>query len=228
MKKNTIGGIIFLCLFLAGMAGAVICSYIEPLLSVVCIGAIFLSAGIFAIASTGISLQNFPLLLFPLVGAGMVVLPILQLYQDAHPGMRPIVTETLMVTLLLLLFLAVGVCLVIGGAGMRFYKQLFCNMPVEATCTDVIRRRTSKGKRVYIPNWTYYYEGQTYTYSGAGTNYNIPEVGEVREFLIHPDKPQMCFNKKDYTFIIMTIMGIIFIGVSLLALYAVHTGMMPV
>ena len=47
-----------------------------------CIGAIFFIFGLFFLSSQKLSLNNVPILLFPLVGVLMIIIPALMLYAE--------------------------------------------------------------------------------------------------------------------------------------------------
>lgn len=216
-------GIITLIIFLGGIMGAAIFGETEPKAAIMCVGAIFLWFGIIAIASTKMSLDNAPLLLFPVIGGLMVAIPGLMLLSENSADFHFEITESMIIHLLLFSMMIVGAAIIILPIINHRKKLERCSLSVQARCIALDMRisHTSKGRRVktYAPKWEYYVNGQIYevqehTYS----NVSVPTVGSVYEILVDPYEPTYIYRVVNSHRIMTLAMGIAFVVMPFIAI----------
>ncbi len=212
-------GILVLAVFLGGIGGIIAFHKTEPLLSILCAGLIFLVVGLISTFSSKMTFNRMPVLLFPLVGAGMVVMPTLFLYEKHHPGSMPIDLEWLSMLLLVLLFLIVGIGVFVAGLWRMATHMRHCTEVVTAQCVDVDMRRSSKSnKMLYSPRWEYQFCGQVYTIQSSGYSSSRVQVGDTKELKIDPQNPHRTNADLGMTVISLFAIGLVCIIVSLIAL----------
>lgn len=228
-RMKPAAGILFLILFFGGIVGASVFSKIEPRISLMCFGLIFLSVGIVVISSNGkrMTLHNLPLFIFPLIGLIFIAAPAYTMYAEKHPE-NSVDLGALAPVFMLGLFLLVGLGFLILPPIIRKAQAKRCTDSVMAVCINVDshRTRTSKGHhtRVYAPTWKFVYQGREHiqkesTYS----NVSVPKVGDEVELHINPSDPTDFYREAKGHSIMYAFMGVIFAGVALFSLYLMFT-----
>ncbi len=216
--RASIGGILFLIIFIGSIIAAVIFSKTEPLYSVVSAGVCFTAAGVMMLTQNK-KKQLFGSLLFLLVGLGMVIVPLIFKYQEAHPEIAPILAKQIVPILILGLFVLVGGGLAVSAVCSFFSKKGRCSEPVQVTCIALNTRRSSKGNTLYAPVWEYYYNGRTYRkMDSTASNVGYPRIGETRNYMLDPNDPEELFNPSPAGTIGMVLFGAVFGGFPLMIL----------
>lgn len=217
-------GIFTLLVFIGGIIGAIHYSDIDQRISIMCVGGIFLWIGIIAVASTKLTLENLPVLLFPLVGLLMAGIPGVMLLNEKSDDFNFEITEEMIIYLCLFGFLIAGICILIVPMLIRKKKLETCTLTVEARCIDMQYRwhhsRKGRAHKVYAPKWEYMVNGQIYTHQETGySNVGIPNIGDVEEVLVNPDDPNELYRYVKSQDLIVKVIGIMFVGVSVLSLF---------
>lgn len=207
--------ILFVIVFIVCFIGAIIFSKTEPRAMVICIGAIFFIVGIAALFSVKLSLENSFILVFPLVGALMIIIPALMIYADNSDNLDPEAVERLAVNCAICGFTLVGIGLIVIPPLIHNKKMKIFTVSIEACCID-LDFRYSKSKhggrtKLYAPVWEYDYNGNMYTYKeNTYTNVNVPQIREVRQLLLNPDEPSELYRPSASIRIMLLIMGLAF------------------
>ena len=123
-------------------------------------------------------------------------------------------------------FLLVGILLLIQLV-LEKLEQKKCTYAVQGKCVDVkwhySNSSDGRSTKTYCPVYEYYYNGQTYTGSQEiYTKFLYVNEGEYREIFLNPEKPTVFYEKgMSRTFNIVSLMiGVIFIAVSVIVVYA--------
>ncbi len=226
-KKMTPGALIFLIVFLGGIVGAMILCKFDELYAVMCGGLCFLSSAVYALTQQKGKGAMFPIILVGLVGLGMIGVPLLWKYQVSHPEMKPILTEQLGLVAFALVFFGVGVGILIAAFRSHQHRTKCCTVSVQATCIELIRKRSSKGGVLYNPVWEYYFGGQTYTQNDpVSSNVGVPQVGEQVEIMVNPENPTDYYRRGNGEMALLLVIGSIFAVVGLIILIAAIKGAM--
>ena len=227
-RKKTaenIKGIAFLIFFLSMMGAiTVTASTGHTALCAVCFGLLFFVAGIFAFCSPKPSLKNAPALIFSVIGAGIIVLPLLVKYTDIEENIPDEIIPYIVVSA----FLIIGLCFLIFPT-VSFVHKKNTYTPVMAVCRELDMRwsRSKNGgrRRVYAPTWEYYFDGQYYTVkSNSYSNIDVPKEGEEYELLINPDEPEKFFRPSMKTLIFFWFFGGMWTFIPLMILFTMFNG----
>lgn len=205
-KKPNIKGILFLAFFVIMVIALIFTAskgYITA--AIICFGILFLVLGLAACLSTKITLQNAPLLLFPIVGAGAVIIPLVKEFSDFT------ISADITVILVLGVFMLIGLGFLIIPAAIYIHKKKTC-VPVMAVCKDLdVRYSRSKNggrKKIYAPTWEYYFDGEFHTVrSNAYSNIDVPEIGGEYELYIDPNDPKKFYRPSMKTLIFFIVFG---------------------
>ena len=227
-KGSGIKSAVFLITFVGAILGAIVFSQIEPLLCVTCIGAVFLVIGTMG-ALQGRFPDNAPMLIVPLIGLLMTVLPVVALY-GRRTGTTLLTVDTV-VTIALGVMILVGVGLVVLPPVIHAARLRRCTCTVPAVCifrtyrfdrsTDA--RGRSYTRQIYSPVWQYAQDGVVYVTAEGVYGADTPEIGERREILCDPQHPADIYRPQKAARIIPTIIGILFVVLPLVALFVLHT-----
>lgn len=226
-KKNSVGtaiiSIIFLAWFVASLVGLIYFSnHQQGAIAVAIGGQYFLVFGILGIVSTIKSKDFQPiLLLFPVVGIGMIVGGFIYQY-----GSEEVLAyaEKHLPDAFLLLFFAVGATMVLSTFFNVKKKRTNCTYAMMATCVKV-KTGWHNRHRTYCPIYEVYFRGETVQLcNNVYTNIDHIAVGDQREVHLNPDNPTEYYEeimlKKESLF--LYVMGGAFVAASLLAIYMVH------
>ena len=140
-NKHSIGsiiaGILFLIIFIGGMIGMYVGSKTDLRICLMSLGAILLSVGIVA-AVNGIKIKGAkkitPLTIaaiFILIGAGLIIYPLLNIFTGFVIGNEIIVYSALG------MFVLIGLLLIIIPIAKNLYLKKVCTVVVEAKCTEL-------------------------------------------------------------------------------------------
>lgn len=140
-NKHSIGsiiaGILFLIVFIGGMIGIYIGTTDDIRISIISLGAILLAVGIAAISSAvkqkG-SKKVLPVtisLVFVLIGAGLITLPLLNMLTGFEIGGEIIIYASLG------LFVVIGLLLILIPIAKMVYMKRVCTCVVEAKCVGL-------------------------------------------------------------------------------------------
>ena len=215
--------ILFSIIFIAGFIGSIVFSKIEPRATVICIGALFFIMGMAALFSEKLSLKNLFVLIFPVVGAFMIVIPALMIYAENSDNLDYEAIERFALNCVIGAFALVGIGFIVIPPVIHNKKMKKFTISIEACCIDLDFRysRSKHGRsiKLYAPIWQYDYNGNMYTYKeNTYTNVNVPQIREVRQLLLNPDEPSELYRPSAFVRIMLLIMGLAFAAFGILGL----------
>lgn len=213
----------FLAMFIGCIIGAVAFSKSEPRISVICAGTIFFVTGLTGIFSQKLTRNTLPILLFPIVGAGMIIIPALLMYSEKNDGFNFHIGERFAANSILTFLMLIGICILVIPPVVHKKRLALCTETVEALCINMKSHLSGSGKggrtRVYAPDWEYYFDGNTYVYQETSySNMDVPTVGETYQLLLNPDKPDELYRPSAANRRFLFFMGLAFAGMSLFGL----------
>ena len=220
---NTLKTIFVVIVFVGGFIGAMVFHKTEPRATIMCIGAIFFFIGLFVLFSQKLSLNNIPILIFPIVGLLMIIIPALMFIAEDSDELESEFVERLAINCFIGVFVLVGISLIVFPPVIHNLKMKVFTVSIEAVCIHLDRHisRTRKGRRTitYAPTWEYDYNGNLYTYKESTyTNLSVPKVGAVYPLLINPDKPEELYRPIKSVRMLLLFMGTMFTAMGILAL----------
>jgi hypothetical protein len=192
MKKEHICGGLFLVWFFASLGLAWYFSETDrALLCIPIVGQVFLVIGIAAVCAARDQIKSqLVILMFPIIGAGMIVGGILS-YFDISLFHQT--AETICSLMMINVFTVAGVLFLL----QRRFREKKCTYPIQGKCVDVRTDRMrsnhngrTRYKTVYCPVYEIYYKDELHTIcNNEYTNYGKPVVGNSYALKINPDKP---------------------------------------
>ena len=225
-NKHSIGsiiaGILFLIIFIGGMIGMYVGSKADLRICLMSLGAILLSVGIVA-AVNGIKIKGAkkitPLTIaaiFILIGAGLIIYPLLNIFTGFVIGNEIIVYSALG------MFVLIGLLLIIIPIAKNLYLKKVCTVVVEAKCTEL----ASSGFYYYdgrcspyIPVWEYTFDGDTYhEKEPTARNIALPSEGDYCELHVNPDVPTEFYQEASPVNLFFLILGACFAALGILAI----------
>lgn len=225
-NKHSIGsiiaGILFLIVFIGGMIGIYIGTTDDIRISIISLGAILLAVGIVA-AVNGIKIKGAkkitPLTIaaiFILIGAGLIIYPLLNIFTGFVIGNEIIVYSALG------MFVLIGLLLIIIPIAKNLYLKKVCTVVVEAKCTEL----ASSGFYYYdgrcspyIPVWEYTFDGVTYhEKEPTARNFALPSEGDYCELHVNPDVPTEFYQEASPVNLFFLILGACFAALGILAI----------
>ena len=214
---NPILTVVTLVVFIGGMIFAVLVHSKQPQLSVMAIGVIFLYMGIMVLCTTKLDTRNFFILIFPIIGSAMVLIPAVNIWQKRHHS--PAIPDDITFILIMVYMAVTGLIIVIGSIAARVINARVYTAAVEAECTELLSKR-QRGKHgyhtLYCPVWKYTYAGKEYTSSeNVYSNVNVPKVGETKEIYVDPDAPANICSGELAPTVLAVIVGGVFAAVAL-------------
>lgn len=135
-------------------------------------GAFFFVVGIIGICNNKPSLDNLGILLFPLIGAVLMIVTAANIWDIPALSYIKENIEFVVPLLFLALFFIVGIALILIGTIGRIIKKTVCTYEIQAQCISTRARTFSSGGedlsshhriRRYSPIWKYTYNGKEYT-----------------------------------------------------------------
>ena len=225
-QKHSIGsiiaGILFLIIFIGGMIGMYVGSKTDLRICLMSLGAILLSVGIVS-AVNGIKIKGAkkitPLTIaaiFILIGAGLIIYPLLNIFTGFVIGNEIIVYSALG------MFVLIGLLLIIIPIAKNLYLKKVCTVVVEAKCTELASSgfydydgRCSP----YIPVWEYTFDGVTYhEKEPTARNFALPSEGDYCELHVNPDNPKEFYQETSPVKVFYLVLGLFFAAMGILAI----------
>ena len=225
-QKHSVGsiiaGILFLIIFIGGMIGMYVGSKTDLRICLMSLGAILLSVGIVT-AVNGIKIKGAkkitPLTIaaiFILIGAGLIIYPLLNIFTGFVIGNEIIVYSALG------MFVLIGLLLIIIPIAKNLYLKKVCTVVVEAKCTELASSgfydydgRCSP----YIPVWEYTFDGVTYhEKEPTARNFALPSEGDYCELHVNPDNPKEFYQETSPVKVLYLVLGLVFAGMGILAI----------
>lgn len=217
--KNKILSTLILIIFLGGIAGAVIFKNIDQRISVIFIGAVFFLVGLFIFIDQKLSLRNAPVLIFCVVGALMIGIPLWLVLAEKYPDSFPQPTDDLTKNLAGMICIIIGACIAVFPTLAELHNRRVCTESVMATCVMVKSHMVSGkngSRRVYSPVWEFDFYGRTYTVDENNYSNSAPEVGAIQEIFCNPFDPQEIYRKVKGTILSVMIFGSVFAAFGIL------------
>lgn len=225
-NKHSIGsiiaGILFLIVFIGGMIGIYVGTTDDIRISIISLGAILLAVGIAAMSSAvkqkG-SKKVLPVtisLVFVLIGAGLITLPLLNMLTGFEIGGEIIIYASLG------LFVVIGLLLIVIPIAKRAYMKRVCTCVIEAKCVGLEKSpfRDNYGRcRSYYPVWEYTFDGVSYhEQESMARNFGLPSEGDYCELHVNPDVPTEFYQETSPVNLFFLILGACFAALGILAI----------
>jgi len=162
-------------------------------------GLLFFVFGVI-IVGQGLYYNNFqaPTVIFPFAGMGMIAYGLIN-YKGDEKLVK--LMEMFLPYLILMLFLAIGVGMIVGGIIMCRKEDEQCTEVIMATCVG-IQEKKHDGTMLECPVYEIEFQGETLQIcNNYYTNQNTVTVGEQRELHINPDDPNNYYEGKKESFL---------------------------
>lgn len=183
-------------------------------------GAFFFVVGIIGICNNKPSLDNLGILLFPLIGAVLMIVTAANIWDIPALSYIKENIEFVVPLLFLALFFIVGIALILIGTIGRIIKKTVCTYEIQAQCI-AHRTRTfySGGEdlsfhhriRRYSPIWQCTYNGKEYTSkSNIWSSMRPPDMQESYQIFINPSKPKQFYSPEFNDYFVWLLLGILF------------------
>ncbi len=204
-------GLIFIFWFVGSLFLTFILGNINSYYAVICMGQYFLVFGIIALLN-----KAWPGIIFSIVGLALIVIPIMMM----NPQLD-INWDKVLPLIILGAFFVIGIGLIIIPSIVK--KMLNKKTPTKVMAKVVeVKEDHFDGVMVYSPVYEFYFNSKNYRIDkGNYSNVNVLKVNDIVELWINPDDPEE-FRIEDsghVAIIMMALIGALFVGVSLLALY---------
>lgn len=194
------------------------------------LGTIFFAVGILGICKNKITVQTLPILIFPVVGFGIIFFTIMFTWDISILDFIQDQLDSVLSTTLLLFAMVVGLVMLLVSIYDKKQKQERCIYPVEAYCSDLGTTSSSatltepgdQSQQIYSPTWKYTYGGKEYTYkSNYGGNFAPPELGGTYTIYIDPSEPEYAWIPEYSSHSTFCFIGVIAIVISSIGLILV-------
>lgn len=218
--------IVFIIWFIGSIAAMVLFARKGmPALAIGVFGQYFLVFGIAAIVS-GIKNKNFNpiVLILPVVGIASIVGSCI--YQFGSEAMMSMAEECIPYLILGVFFL-VGMILLMIAFRTTIGQKNRCTELVVATCVEVLERYSVAGKQLLCPVYEINYGmDKIQICNNIYMSNRDVRVGDYMDLYINPENPQEFYEEKVHlrNAFIVGGLGVIFMGMSLFALYMVIFG----
>lgn len=213
MKKK-IMSVLILVVFFGGILGAVIFKDIDQRVTAIFAGGVFFFVGLLCIIEQGLSFKSAPILIFCVVGAIMIGLPLWHILGEKYPESVPPLTDDLINEIAGLICIIIGVSIAVFPTLAEIHKKRVCTERVTARCVDIKSHyvSTKHGRRlVYAPVWEFEFYGKIYTADENDySNIKDYEIDDIQEIFINPLDPQEIYRKVSGTIIFAIIFGLLF------------------
>lgn len=214
MAGGMIAGIAVVVFFIAAVIAMIHFSKTDPPLCAACLGSIFLVFGLVGLSQTKINWDNWLVILFPIAGLALTVLPIIDRVHKNSTG-ETIFTDKNILGMISAVFFIAGVLMLIMPFVKRRCKLKVCTETVTATCASLDSRvvHSKHGVRhyTYAPKWEYTVGGKAYKHQeNQYSNRGVPVVGEEYEILVNPYDPNEIYRHDPSGLRFMLIMGACF------------------
>jgi hypothetical protein len=236
-KADSIKGAIVVILFIGAIIAMAVFAQTEPILCMGTFGAVILIFGLINLFQSGGSLEDIFNLVFPLIGAVLVVISVVNVYHKSHPDSFYF-TQERMIEVACIGFGIVGLGMLVIPPVVHSRKMRECTQVITAMCIyrnyhysksshkrggRTVGRRGSGISRLYKPWWQYEVNGTIYVSSeGVFTNVDVPDIGDLREIRFSPEKPSKIYRPLMGTRVGSVFLGVMCIGMALLALVVMH------
>lgn len=225
---NTFKSIFLIIVFIGGCVGAIIFHETEPRISIICVGVIFFTIGMIVLLSQKMSLKNAPILLFPLIGLLMIIIPAMLLIAENSDLLESDFVERLAINCAISVFALVGIGLIVFPPVIHKSKMKIFTVPTEAVCVNLdihVSRSRKGGKTItYAPTWEYGYNGNMYTYKESTyTNFSVPKIGAVYQVLMNPDEPDKIYRPVKGVRVLLFVIGAAFTFFGILCMVMYNT-----
>lgn len=236
--KDIIISILVLVGFFSAAIGMYHFSDTNPAVSIFIFGTLFFVFGVYAIVSGQIHLDTVWLLIFPVVGFACMAISATHIWDFEILKQVEFDEGKLVASLMLLLFFIVGAALSFGRLVLIKKKNSIFTYELGAECIDTRVCYDSDGHRQYKPILRYYYNEKEYIFdthkgicictegveepysflsNGAGQNSN--KIGRIYPVKINPENPVEAWRPDKYNDITLFIVGLAFMGMSLISFY---------
>lgn len=218
MKKKILP-VLILIVFLGGIAGAVAFKNIDQRISVIFIGGVFFFVGLLCVIDQKLTFRNAPILIFCVVGAIMIGIPLWLILAEKYPDSFPQYTDDMANELAGGICIIVGICIAVFPTLPELYNRRVCTESVMAKCV-LVKSRIVSGKhgtrRVYSPVWEFCFDGRIYTVDENNYSSSRFEIGDIQEIFCNPLDPEEVYRKVKGTILSLIIFGSVFVAFGIL------------
>lgn len=226
-RKESITIIFFILLFTGVIFSLAIFANTKPILCAPVFGVLFLVFGSMAVKQHKLSFENLYLLIFPLVGLALIVIPIMEMQHVKNTG-ETMFTKRVLVYFMGSVFCFVGTLFVVTTPLKNHFMMKKCSEPVIARCTFLKERvfyEDGKRKVIYAPKWEYTIRGKVYEYQEEEySNIDLPRLDEERLIYVNPEALEQAYRRSPKSMIFFICMGLFCIAGGLAFFYAEHLG----
>lgn len=215
---SKIMGALFLVIFFGAIVAIIYFKDKNETMCAFIFGVVFFVIGIYIIMFGGINKKNFYILIFPIVGAGIMI------FSGGYMWGNDYIKSHIMALIpaaLLSVFILVGIAITAGTFINNLSQKLHCTESITAVCINLNRRHDSDSGSVYAPVYKYYYGGEEYIVAqDFYTNIDVPKIDSKVELYINPENPEEFYRKSFLQNLVKYGLGIIFLTCGTAALIA--------
>ena len=215
---NKIMGTLVLAVFFGAIAAILYFKDKNETLCVFIFGVVFFVIGIYIIMFVGINKRSFYTLIFPIVGAGIMIFSGGYMWGNEYIKSH---IMTLIPAALLSVFILAGIAIITVTFSTNLSQKTHCTESLTAVCINLNRTHNSDSGSSYAPVYKYYYGGEEYIVAqDFYTNIDVPKIDSEVELYINPENPGEFYRKSFLLNLFKYGMGIIFLACGTAALIA--------
>lgn len=221
-RKENIAVIVCILSFIGFIALITVCMITEPILCMSCFGVVLTVFTVMSIVQHGLSWESWFVPLFPVVGAVLTALPIIDVVQRYNTGYT-IFTKRFLIVIMSIAFTFAGLVMIIVPLIKQHVNKKIYTHPVMATCI-FIKTKLMHDKDgysiLYAPRWEYTVGKKTYEFQEREySNISVPNIGEEREILINPDAPDQAYRVSPGAQALFLVGGIMCLAMTYIMIY---------
>lgn len=206
---NKIAGTIFLVIFFGAIAAILYFKDKNETMCAFIFGVVFFVIGIYITMFGGINKKNFYILIFPIVGAGIMI------FSGGYMWGNEYIKAHIMALIpaaIVSVFILAGIALIAVTFLTNLSNKTRCTESVTAVCINLNRTYDSDSGSVYAPVYKYYYGGEEHIVAqDFYTNIDVPKIDSEVELYINPENPEEFYRKSFLLNLVKYGMGIIFL-----------------
>lgn len=221
-RKETAAVLICIFTFIGLIVLLTVFMMTEPILCMSCFGVILAVFSIMAIVQHGLNWNSWFVPLFPVVGAVLTALPIIDVIHRNSTG-ETIFTKRFIIVIMTIIFTFAGLVMIVVPIIKRHVNKKIYTQPIMAVCifikTEIMRDKDGT-KILFAPKWEYTVGGKIYEYQETEySNIDVPKIGEERQIFINPDDPDQAYRLNPGALALLICGGLMCIAFSCIMIY---------